>query len=431
MDLIVNENKTFFGYNNRMKKTNFSFLGRQPIFSIDGALEAYSILYRSNNEHAVKMASSREAYAKNMDALINSIGINTVLEDKKGWIKINGQTLIKNDLALLSKNRMILELTDRANFSVKLSKIMEELIEEGFSFAISHHLIDEVLEKRDETFFGLVDYVVFNVRKMNFTTFSNHELLFKRHGTKLLATNVETLEGYDICKRLGFTYFRGCFFEKPTILKGNKISTSRSVFLQIVAKIQEDASINNLANVISVSPEVSILLLKFINAADFSTKEEVNSISRAVNLLGKDKLLSWASLMLFSAQDTKYSHMLLDSSLLRAKLMEEFCILLKRSKLQKEGYLVGLLSLSDTIFKVPMQSIVDDVPLSEDISLALLHGEGELGKILKIVLIIEKGNFRQIELIASKLTIPLDTITGILSSAFAYLETIKAMQKIG
>ncbi len=362
--------------------------------------------------------------------LMHTFDIDKTLEGKKALVKVDDQTIIKTDLSILPKEHMIFELTERSSFSTKVSNVIESLMDQGFEFAITHLLIDDVIQKRDEAFLARFKFIVFNVRKLDFDIYHKHEILFRRLGSTLVATKVETQQGFDMCKRLGFSYFLGYFFEQPRIIKGKKLAADKITLMQVLTKLRSDEEIGEIIKLIKYSPDVSLLLLKFINAAGFSAKKEVDTITQAVNLLGRQKLTSWVMLTLFTAKGESQNQPLVDSSLMRARMMELLCDIVKRSEYKSQAYMVGLLSLSDAIFKVPMRDIVDKGFFSDAVAAALINGEGELGKILKLALIMEQGNFKKIEFIAQKLKLPIEHLSAMFQDAFTYVREVKkSMQK--
>jgi len=60
---------------------------------------------------------------------------------------------------------------------------------------------------------------------------------------------------------------------------------------------------------------------------------------------------------------------------------------------RSEAYFVGLLSALDSMFDMPMASIIEPLPLGAEIKAALLAREGKLGVVLEAVTAYEAGQF--------------------------------------
>jgi EAL and modified HD-GYP domain-containing signal transduction protein len=407
----------------------FAFLGRQPVVDAEEKTLLYSLLFRRSNARKVPFKDAAAGYSVAISELMHSFNIESTLDGKKGILKVDDQTIIKTDLSILPAKHLIFELAETTHFSVKVSKVIEELMDKGYEFSLSHKLVDEVILKRGEDFLARFSMLVFNVRKLDFDVLYKHELLIKKLKMTLMATKVETKQGFEMCKRLGFTYFVGYFFEQPEILKGKKLTANEIALVQILSKLQNDDEIDEIVKTIRYAPDVSVLLLKFINSADFSTKKEIDTISQAVKLLGRKNLTSWVTLTLFAGTEGKPNQTLIDTALMRARMMELLCGLLKRKEYESQAYMVGLLSLSDTIFKISMRDIVEHGYFTDAVKSALLQGEGELGKILKLAVVVEHGNYKKIELISRKLSVPIDELSLMFNDAFSYVLNVKKALK--
>jgi EAL and modified HD-GYP domain-containing signal transduction protein len=60
---------------------------------------------------------------------------------------------------------------------------------------------------------------------------------------------------------------------------------------------------------------------------------------------------------------------------------------------QDELFTVGLLSAADALLGLPLETIVQELPLADEIVLALLRRAGTAGEILDAVLSYERGSF--------------------------------------
>lgn len=407
----------------------FAFLGRQPVVDLNRDTVLYSLLFRRNNQRKVLLKDSAQGYSIAISELMHSFDIKNTLGTCKGILKVDDQTIIKTDLSILPAENLIFELTETTHFSTKVSHVIEELMDKGYEFSLSHKLVDDVILKRGDDFLARFSMIVFNVRKLDFDVLHKHERLIQKIGIKLMASKVESQQGFEMCKRMGFTYFLGYFFEEPEILKGKKLAGDKVTLMQVLSKLQSDTEIEDIVQQIKFSPDISLLLLKFINSADFSTSKEIDTIGQAVKLLGRKKLTSWVILGLFSSTDEVSNQTLVDTSLMRGRMMELLCELLGRNEYKDAAFTVGLLSLSDAIFKVPMRDIIENGYFSDAVKNALVSGEGELGKILKLTMILEHGNYKKIELISKKLSVPIEELALMLNSAFTYVVEVKKSLK--
>lgn len=407
----------------------FAFLGRQPVVDVNRETVLCSLLFRRSNARKVPLKEVAAGYSLAISELMKNLHIERTLDQSKGILKIDDQTIIKTDLTVLPPEHLIFELTETTHFSTKVSKVIEDLMDKGYAFSLSHKLIDEVLLKRDEAFLSRFSMIVFNVRKLDFDVLYKYERLIKKYNITLMASKVETQEGFEMCKRLGFTLFLGYFFEQPQILKGKKLEAVKFSLISLLVTLQSGADISEVTKQMHHSSEVSALLLNHIRSIETAGKDKVTNVQEAVKLLGINKLTHWATFTLFDFHKEDHNQTLVDTSLLRARMMELLSALLHRKEHENQAYLVGLLSLTDAIFNVPMRDIVKGGNFPDSISDALLTGAGELGKILKLTMIIEHGNYKKVELISRKLGVSIEELSLLFNSAFNYVLSVKKSMK--
>ena len=160
----------------------------------------------------------------------------------------------------------------------------------------------------------------------------------------------------------------------------------------MVAECQDpDCSVQDVANVVSGDVGLTFSLLRLANSALYGSRREVTSISEAVNRLGTDRVVRWATLLLM-ASDADCPTGYIEVALQRARMCELLAIEL-RPALRESCFLVGLLSVLDSITGMVMDKLLASVPLADNIKLALLHRDGECGKIYSLALSCEAGDW--------------------------------------
>ena len=111
-------------------------------------------------------------------------------------------------------------------------------------------------------------------------------------------------------------------------------------------------------------------------------------------MLGKRQLARWLQVLLFAHHSAgDFPSPLLNMAATRGKLME---------LLAEEGssdaafidraFMTGILSLLDTLLGMPMQEILEQIPLGEEVRDGLLHRRGRLGRLLGMVEGLERSD---------------------------------------
>ena len=145
----------------------------------------------------------------------------------------------------------------------------------------------------------------------------------KQYPSKLVAEKVETKEDFDFCYNLGFDYFQGYFFAKPSIISAKSISPTQVVLLDLSRLLAKEVDFIIIENIFRQNPELHIKLLQFINSAAFYTAQKITSIGQSIALLGYRNLQKWVTLLLFAGEgyDIK-STPLFERAVLRGRIME-------------------------------------------------------------------------------------------------------------
>lgn len=208
----------------------------------------------------------------------------------------------------------------------------------------------------------------------------------KKH---LFATEVDTSEALARCRELNVELFQGPLLDDPEILSGRRVAPERTAALMLLAKINDPStSFADLSGLIHRDAVLSYQLLRFIGSAAFARPVKVDSVQRALILMGLGPLRQWASLLLLSRAAAHDEHAL-TLAMTRARMAE---ILASRmSKNPSSAFTVGLFSGLEHLLGEPLADLLAELPLEHDVSRALLGGGGWLGDVLQTILMYEDG----------------------------------------
>ncbi len=151
------------------------------------------------------------------------------------------------------------------------------------------------------------------------------------------------------------------------------------------------ATIEELERVIDRDLGLSVKLLRYINSAYFGMRSNITSIRQAVMMLGARGVSRWA-LMVALTGGTQAPPELSVMALTRARM----CELLAAGRADvgaDEMFLTGLLSLADALLDTPLDRVLEELPLADEIAGALLERRGPAGEILDAVTSYEIGSF--------------------------------------
>jgi len=368
------------------------YLARQPIFDDNNNIFAYELLYRSGNTNAARFDDANKATSELITNTFLSVGFDTISGGNKVFINLP-RKFITGELPMpLDPDIVVLEILEDVSADPQVLAGVEFLIKQGFSIAL-----DDFVETADnEAFLKYANFIKVDVLCVSDSELRAQVKGLKRFGVPLLAEKVETQERYQLCKQLGFRYFQGYFFSKPLIMEGRELSANQVSMLNILAKLQNPScQVEELEKIIGHDIGLSYKLLKIINSSFYNIGKTVESIQHALILLGLNSLKKWVTLITLSSSKGKTSELLV-LALLRARHCEGMAEKLKMKS--EAAFTVGMFSLLDAIMDQPLPLLLSQLPLSNEVKLALLEGKGELGELLAAVTKYEVGDWECINI---------------------------------
>jgi EAL and modified HD-GYP domain-containing signal transduction protein len=144
----------------------------------------------------------------------------------------------------------------------------------------------------------------------------------------------------------------------------------------------------------------------------------VTSIGHALRLIGRNAFLRWLSLAIAASRrgGTGIDEHLVRQAVERARLCEQ---LVGSGRDGGTLFLVGLFSLLDAVFRVPIEELVSRVALTDDARDALLQRTGPYAPALEFAESYELGLFESAALIAKEMGIDPATIGEIYAGALS------------
>lgn len=316
---------------------------------------------------------------------LTGFGLVDILGCHRGFINVELDLLMSDTIELLPRERIVLELLETIEISPELVERCRYLKEQGFTFAIDDHEYDVAYAELYE----IAEIVKIDVMQSPLETLGDIVRELRAYPVKLLAEKVETREEYLKCLDLGFEYFQGYYFAKPTVLEKKRIDETASTLLKLIRLLAEDAEISEIEQTFRRSPGLTYKLLLLVNSVSLGVREKIQSIRHALTILGRQQVQRWVQLSLFASDDSRgLLNPLMEMAAVRASFMEHLACchpLLKGDpKYAEQAFMVGILSLLGSIYSITADEIVTVLNLSEEVRRALITKEGALGRLLEL-----------------------------------------------
>lgn len=373
------------------------YLARQTIVDKDSNICAFEILFRDMNKESV-ISGDRYASAAVISNVLNKFGTKKLLGDKRGFVKIDEKFLMNDIIFSVPKEFFVFDLLEYVLMNERVIERIEQLHKEGYVLGLNDtKLTLEVFEKYAKVLPHLSFFKIDFERGFEEDTAVYVQEL-KKHGIKVIASKIEDHESYALARKLDVDCFQGYFFAKPKIMENAKYEAVQLNVLKLYNLLMQDGDIDEIATEFEKNPEITIQLLQFMNSGAFHFRNKISSIRQVITLMGRITLAKWLMLMIYSKSISKNKNheplMLMVQN--RIELMQMILKIIEpdaNSSRLGEAYMVGVLSLVDTIFCMNLEDILEGLNISESVKEALLEYENVLGEIYRVIEFIENSNF--------------------------------------
>jgi EAL and modified HD-GYP domain-containing signal transduction protein len=363
------------------------FIGRQPIIDRRGSLFGYELLHRRGNSQST---GAHDGDRMSSDMLLNAlleVGVRRINASHPVFINVTRNVLLNGGLDSLPSERVGLEVLETAAVDRPLLDKLRELRALGFTIALD----DFVYSPERAGLLEHADIVKLDVLALDDASLERHVELLRHRGVRLVAEKVETQAMHARVLGLGFDLFQGYFFARPDIYSGRSVRPNQLVLMQLLARIHDpNISPAELGTLIRGDVSMSLTVLRWANSALFGLLSTVESVERAVVILGAYTIRNWVSLLALARMGGAVPE-LHTTILVRARTCELLASTMGCAN-PASYFTVGLLSALDVILQVSMQQALEGISLAPDQKAALLGRSGALGAALRCVLALEEGD---------------------------------------
>ena len=366
------------------------YLGRQPILDANNALFGYELLFRNSVAGGASFVSGLSATAA-VIAHAGQLGLDRAIGDALAFLNVDAEVLMSDIFAFLPREKVVLELVESVEATDAVLVRMSQLKGHGFRFALNGVAS---ITPNVERLLPLVDFVKFDMRQVMQVSTAAVVVRCRREHKKLMAEKVETRAQYERVRDFGFDYFQGYYFAKPTVIAGRKLTPSQLAVMELMKLVTSDAENIEIERAVKRDVTLAINLLRLVNTPAVGLRHKVDSVSQALIVLGRRQLERWLQILLY-ADPQQRSHSaspLLMLATTRGKLLE---LLAKRLRPAQRNvadvaFTVGIMSLMDALFGVPMAEILEQIPVIDEVKDALTSRRGFFGELLKLAESIEQ-----------------------------------------
>lgn len=370
------------------------FVARQAIFNRSKKVVAYELLFRDSPKNYFPDIAEGQATARLIMENQLNLGTRHITSGKKALINIGPESLKLDLCAFLPCQDVVIELLETIEPTDDNYELCRGLFHSNYKLALD----DFVYKPQWDRFLKLVKLIKFDIAITPLSEIQPIVTKLQAHKQiKILAEKIETQEDYELALDMGFDYFQGYFFAKPTMIKQNDVDYNYGLVVAIYAEIMKQSpDIKTIASLFELDAALAYKLLRLINSGVFPIQSQISSLKQALVYLGHERLKKFVSLIVTAHTTGKKPAELMQVCVVRARFCELVAKKVNKSQ-SGEAFLTGLFSLLDAILDQPMSLLVEKLPFPDEIKTALLGDKNTLYYILNVVKAYETGSWWALE----------------------------------
>jgi c-di-GMP-related signal transduction protein len=376
-------------------------VARQPILDQNKQTVAYELLFRSAGGagHGIPPDATSTVIA----ATFLAMGRDRVLGSRRGFINVAEDGLLSGQCAVLPREEVVIEVLETVRATPAVIDACRRLHASGYTLALD----DVVEESRVAPLLPYVRYAKLDLPFLGAGELGRLATYFHRRGLAVVAEKVETAQDFAVARKHGCALFQGYFFAKPEILAANDVPSSKLASLRLLSEAQRpDLDFDGLERIVRTDLGLARRLLCLANCALVHARGETKTLRQAFVLLGEDRIRQWITLAALPALASGCAPELVTQSLVRARFCE---IAAERSPSRRMEpgacFLAGLLSLLDVLVARPLDELLRDMGIEENVTAVILDkptGGALERRVLKLALAFERGDLERAERIAAQ-----------------------------
>ncbi|MDP3266713.1 MAG: EAL domain-containing protein [Sulfuricurvum sp.] len=354
---------------------NIVRLSIQKIFNRKHQVFAYELLFKDSSDRDTGLSDSVKGTSQLVMSSITSPELDKLLGKRSlGFIDIDELSLTKGILDVLDKDRFVLNIHENIKLDDTIINKIIQYKKRGFMLSLERFDSSAEMINKFKKLFNFIDIIKMDVVLSQPENLEKVMKKFADTRIQLLAQNIETKEDYKKCQELGFDFFQGYYLDRPEVIEivGPK-EAAQFVILQLIKIIKEDNTANEkLEHFLKKQADLSYKLIQFFNNSE-KLNVKVESLTQVINLMGRQKLLRWLMLYLYSELSRNpASKTLLDLAIKRAESMEAEASLQNKDK----AYLAGMFSLLSSIFETNIRELMNHISMDSDITSLVIDKKG-------------------------------------------------------
>ncbi|MGH1463439.1 MAG: EAL and HDOD domain-containing protein [Neptuniibacter sp.] len=355
-------------------------LARQPIFDQHLNVVAYELLFMSEQAEGIeKLLYGDQEECNAFITNFTSIYHSGSLKSLPAFLKVSENFIRSGALPALSHHNLVINL-QKNQLSSEMLEQVSTYVNAGYRLVLDDFSYDE----QYDPLLKLADIVRVDVSKHSETEIVELLSSLSRFNVTCLADNLKSQKQFKELSEMGFGLFQGPFLANPTIVHGKKLPSNQAVVIHLLAALQDrDVTPDVLADIMARDPQLTFKLLRIVNSAKYCLPNKIESLTQAVIALGMDEINKWATLLALSSSTDRPTELI--RQILITARMCEFVAYRTKEVDYDLAFICGILSMLDALLEIDQETLLSQLPISDDVKDAISLYAGKAGKLLQAV----------------------------------------------
>ena len=392
------------------------YIVRQPIKDMENHILGYEILYHGENQAFGGDAAEQANDFAAADTIYNFLTLNTekLLRGNLNFMTFTTTLLMKKTPRLFNKDELVIQIDDSVLIHPLAMHMINQYSKEGYKIAVNEfQFLPRYLALLDS-----IDYIKLNFADTPELTLKNIIEIAHSMNKLCVAVGIDTDALYQQALKLKVDAMEGAFVAEKMMQKTHNSGYLQSNFFRLmVAVLEEEPDVEKIEQIISVDASLTFGLLKIANSRYFSLRTKITSVRQAIMIVGLKDLKQWVYLLSASNAENPIdasAEEFMRLSFMRANLCSSLMDYAKEMPISKpEAYLMGMLSTLNCLVDAPMEELLQQIPVRDEVRDALLCRKGRCGLLYDLALSYERADWGRIDHLAGELEIPTNLLTSL------------------
>ncbi len=390
------------------------YIVRQPVKDLKGGIIGYEIQYHGENQaYAIDETNSNDFAAA--DTVYSFLTQNTdkVLKGSLNFMTFTTNLLMKQTPKLFAASDLVIQVGEDVIIHPLAMRFLERYAKDGYKLAVN----DFQFSPRYFSIIDKFDYIKINFQTAADVSIRNIVELAHSMGKKCIAIGVDTEELYQKSFIMEVDAMEGLWVAEKLFTTVHSSSFLQSSFFRLLVAInRDDPDVEEIEQIISMDAVLTYSLLKIVNSSYFALRNRATDVHQAIVVMGLGQLRQWIYLLGTGngeeGPDASQEEFL-KLSFMRASFSSALMKLAKDMPIsQNEAYLLGMFSTLNYLIAAPMEEILADLPIAQEVKDALLFHSGRCGDLYDLILSYERADWKVIGDLAETLEIPVNLLTN-------------------